>query len=87
MARIVELLGLAFFAGFVLLIVIVWALMFLAVTLGGQKAVSCVDDRFAAMSVQVTTDRRGHIEERHALGCTFYSYAPPPQEPQGNARD
>ena len=86
MARIVELIGWTFFAGFVLLIVIVWALMFLAVTLGGQKAVSCVDDKFAAMNVQVTTDRRGHIEERHALGCTFYSYAPP-QEPQGYARD
>jgi len=81
MARIVGLVVWAFFAGFVLLIVIVFA-----VTWGGQKAVSCVDDRFAAMSVQVTTDRRGHIEECHALGCTFYSYAPP-QEPQGYARD
>jgi hypothetical protein len=81
MARIVELVGWAFFA-----VVIVWALVFVAVTWGGQKAVSCVDDRFAAMSVQVTTDRRGHIAERYALGCTFYSYAPP-QDPQGYARD
>jgi hypothetical protein len=86
MARIVGLVVWAFFARFVLFIVIVWALVFLAVTWGGQKAVSCVDDRFAAMSVQVTTDRRGHIEERHALGCTFYSYAPP-QEPQGYPQD
>ena len=83
MARIVELVGWAFFAGVLLI-----ALVFLAVTWGGQKAVSCVDDRFAAMSVQVTTDRRvGHIAERHALGCTFYSYAPPPQDSRFRSSD
>jgi hypothetical protein len=26
------------------------------------------------MNVQVTTERKGHIVERHVLGCTFYSY-------------
>jgi hypothetical protein len=34
------------------------------------------------MNVQVTTDREGHIAERHLLGCTLYSYeaAPTPYE-------
>jgi hypothetical protein len=85
MARIVGLLGWAFFAGFVLFI----ALVFVAVTWGGQKAVSCIPEHAwgpSAMNIEVTTDRRGHIAERHAFGCTFYSYAPP-QDPQGNARD
>ena len=51
------------------------------------NVVSCVDNSMfgegdtppghtPAMSLQVTTDRRGHIEERPALGCTFYSYVP-----------
>jgi hypothetical protein len=26
------------------------------------------------MSVQVETDRKGHILKRHLLGCTFYSF-------------
>ena len=42
------------------------------------QAVSCVHPAsptgIPAMNVQVTTERKGHIVERHVLGCTFYSY-------------
>lgn len=51
---------------------------------GMPNAVSCVEPETAshtpAMSVEVTSNRNGHIVERHALGCTFYFYGPPPSD-------
>jgi hypothetical protein len=48
----------------------------------GFQAVSCVDPAGTpaaspAMNVRVTTDRLGHIAERHLFGCTFFSYEGP----------
>lgn len=84
MGRTQELITWALLGSFVLLV----TLMFVAVTFGTPKAVSCVDPNpggdspsghTPAVIVRVTTDRNGHIVERNLFSCTLYFYeAPPP---------
>jgi hypothetical protein len=73
--------------------VVAWGLMaalaasmvffFLWINFGAQ-VVSCVNtygpgSRYEpAIIVRVETHRKGHITERHFLGCTFYGYHGPP---------
>jgi hypothetical protein len=61
---------------------LVLLVLYLAVAAFGIQAVFCtqpsVGVRDPAMNVRVTTDRKGHIIERHLFGCTFYDYRGPP---------
>jgi hypothetical protein len=43
----------------------------------GIKAVSCVEERTPALSVEVTAARAGHVAEYRVLGCSFYAYEAP----------
>ncbi len=46
-------------------------------TLSLPRAVACIDAPNPAVSVEVTTNRRGSIDERNILGCTVYWYEGP----------
>ena len=77
MTRAEKAVATAFLAGFLLL------LLLLALINSTQKpnVVSCIDkNAYAppAMSVEVTSNRNGHIAERNLFGCTFYFYDQPP---------
>ncbi len=46
-------------------------------TPGMPNAVACIEGPNPAMSVEVTSNRRGSIDELNILGCTVYWYEGP----------
>ena len=78
MVRVEALVAWGSLVGFVLLM----ALALLVSAVGAPNAASCIEPRpgprAPAMSVEVTSNRNGHIVERNLFGCTFYFYELPP---------
>jgi hypothetical protein len=67
--------------GFLAALTVAFVLIGVVSVWGMPNVVTCLDKNAygpTAMDVEVTSNRRGHIVERHALGCTFYFYEPPP---------
>jgi hypothetical protein len=79
MIRIEAILAWGFFAA----LGVVLALIGVVSVWGMPNVVSCLDKNTygpTAMGVEVTSNRRGHIGERDAFGCTFYFYEPSPPD-------
>jgi hypothetical protein len=61
-----------------LLVLMGWALLisfFLVLrTMGMPNVVTCLETDNPAMSVEVTSNRLGHVVERNVLGCKVYWY-------------
>jgi hypothetical protein len=78
MTRVEQVVATVFLAGFLLLLLLVA----LVNSTGMPNVVACVEPETAshtpAMSVEVASNRNGHIAERNLFGCTFYFYDPPP---------
>ena len=67
--------------GFLAALTVAFVLIGVVSVWGMPNVVTCLDKNAygpTPMSVEVTSNRRGHIVERHAWGYTFYCYEPPP---------